>query len=1330
MSVDAYESRLVESFVPPPLRLAASGAALAADGDMALLWLDVVGFTRITGHLVETGPAGIEQMAVVLDRHFDTLINQIVAHGGEPFMFAGDGLLSGWRCSDERPRDAVLRAAACSQAILSSPGAALPSGDTLQLHAVLALGPSRAAEIGRGNDRFYVTVGGGLGDLQATSTRRAAGRLLLSPAARAALGDAAETVEDETGAVILSALRDVPPPAPLVIPPLSPTARDHFAPFVPLPIRSHIERRYLDWAAELRRVTAVFIALPNFDQASPDSLQQLEQVAATVGPVVRRHDGFMYQLRVDESGANLFVLFGIPPVAHPDDPVRAVRCAVDLRDALRGLGHGCSFGVATGRVFCGMIGNDVFRAWTTYGEAINLAARLRSQDSIQCDHATYRAAHEAIAFDPVGLRGLRGLKPPVQVWTPQRSDRVDTLVAMQGRERELAELMATLDAAAAGATGLVLIEGETGMGKSRLLAEFHQRALASGVVVLGGYGDRIERDVPYRGWRDVLARLLDLDLAAPDTAQRDAVLNALGPEFAPQAALLNIVFPLNLPEAADLQAVTLPQRAQLRLALLVELLRRAAAGRPLLISIDDAHWLDEESWLLVEAAVRDVRGLCLVLAMQPLEDDRRLERLAAEGARRLRLGELSDADQERLVLARLGAERLTEELSAQVRNRARGHPFFCLELAQALRDDGLIEVMEGTCHIVPRGNTAELPMPDSVQGTVMRRIDRLDPESQVTLKVASAAGLRFPTLLVSEVHPTARGDQMIVAGHLALHDRVGLLLPEQVDEREGYAFRHGLIRDVAYESMLYAQRRQLHREIARWNESISAANRSRVYALLAYHWEAAGDTARATDYLRLEAERVFGAGLVRQSIETGLRGARLLGSDLPLDVAGLHAAIGQELETIGKLLGGRRPDELAGLPALTDERAAQLIHLLLVLAPFAHQSEQLELFALMGCRCLRLTLEYGNGPLAPDVYSMYSVVYGALTGDRDTAAVWSRLGLALLDGERGGGFARCSFIHAWFHNHWVASLDEGIALADAGSEAGLGDNEVIYGCFNLSASVVLQAAAGRPLAEIMQQARLHIERNGRRVLNAHYHLVFELQFAKALAGLTSGPLALGDAEHDETRDVGSVLETNLSNQIGYYFVTRVKLHLHACDWPGALDWAARALPMLPYFAGQAAEFELAQYRGLAALAAAAFGAAKDQQALLQTGRDCLEQLRRWEARNPAVFRHKADLLDGLVQATTGRETDATRLFDGAAEGAAAAGFLQDAGLAHEYLARCRRLAGTMPVRRRRPEWRARSLTLGAPGRRRGGSNGNSNWRLVRLERVLGTRSRARVDLDR
>ena len=926
------------------------------------------------------------------------------------------------------------------------------------------------------------------------------------------------------------------------------------------------------------------------------------------------------------------------------------------------------------------MGNDTFRARAIYGEAINRAARLRApqHDAIHCDEATYRGAREAIAFDPVGLRGLRGLGPTVSIWTPQRYGRSEVLPPMHGRERELTELMATLKAAAVAVAQPVLIEGDTGIGKSRLLAELQQQAAQNGFAVTAGHADRVERRVPYRAWRGILAKLLGLDPMAPEEKQRADVLSALGPELARRAALLNAILPLALPEFEETQAFTPPQRARSRLALLLDLLRRAAVERPLLVTIDDAHWLDEESWTLAAAASREVPGLCLVLAMQPLEDDSRIKAFSAVSARQLRLGELSDEEHDRLALTRLGGERLARDLSEQLRARTRGHPFFCIELAQALRDEGLVEVVDGTCRIAAHNNATKLPLPDTVQATVTRRIDRLDVDSQVTLKVASAAGIRFPTALVTEVHPAARTDLPIIARHLEQHSRAGLLEPDKVDDYEGYAFRHGIIRDVAYGLMLYAQRRQLHREIASWYEKAFADRPFRGYALLAHHWEAAGEPARAADFLRLEAERVFGLGLARQSITIGLEGARLLGANLPTDTAGLHQAIGRELERTSVLLGDRRPKQLAELPTLTDARASQLIHLLLVLAPFAHQSQQLELFALLGCTCLRLTLEHGNGPLAPDVYGMYSVVFGALTGDRETAAAWSRLGLELLPGERKAGFSRCAFIHAWFHNHWVAPIGEGITLAAEGAEAGLGGNEeVIFGCFNLSAFVVLLAASGRPLTDVMSAARAQIERNGRRVLNAHYHLVLELQYAKALAGLTTGSLAFGDAEYDEAQDVAFILETNLSNQIGYYLVTRVKLHAHACDWKGALDWAARAHPMLPFFAGQPAEFELSQYRGLAALSAGIFDAPQNRQALIQEGHDCLEQLRGWRARNPAVFSHKVDLLDGLLEAAGGHPADAERLLQRAAGYAASGHFMQDAGLAHEYLARCKKIGGNV-----------------------------------------------------
>jgi predicted ATPase/class 3 adenylate cyclase len=1276
------EARLIESFAPPPLRLLSNDPDLSSDRSMGLLWLDVVGFTRITSHFLERGPAGTEDLAALLEQHFNGLIDTIVAHGGEPMMFAGDALLAGWPCTASDPQEALLRAAACGLAILATPGAPLPSGEMIALHAVLAFGPCRTTEIGTSDFRLHVTIGGGLADLQAASAGRAKAQCLVSAVARLVLGNRAnlQSVGPET--VVLTSLIDPPEPKPLLLEPLPPEARERMAGHVPLPIASRLDRRLLDWTAELRRVTVVFVALPGIDHAAPDALHRLEAAVAAVRPKVVQNDGFIQQLRVDESGANLIIVFGIPPVAHPDDPMRAVRCAVDVRDALRGVGQRSSIGVATGRAFCGVIGNDTFRTWSTYGEAVNLAARLKGlqQGAIQCDEATVRGTRNSVLFTPVGRSQVRGMGLNVPVWTPGRQDRAEVGEVMQGRERELEQVLNILHSAAtAGSSRLVFIEAETGMGKSRLLAELHQRAAAEGAMVLSGAADRIERSVPYRGWRGPLIHLLGLDPKQPESGQRAAALSALGPELVPHAALLNAVLQLDFPESIEVQGMAAPQRLEFRLALLLSLLRRAASGRTLLVTIDDTQWLDDESWALATIAAQHVSGLCMVLALQPMEDDSRIEQLVNAGALRLVLGGLSDEEQDRLALTRLGAERIAPDLAALLRARTRGHPYFCLELALALHDDGLIEVVDGTCHIARHASADRLPLPDTVHAAVTRRIDRLDLESQVTLKVASAAGLRFPTALVVEVHPTAKAEQGIVDRHLATHHRAGMLLPDHVDEWAGYAFCHAIMRDVAYELMLYGQRRQLHRAIASWYEQRSGPYLPRFYALIAYHMEAAGEPVRAAHYLLLEAERVFSLGLVRQSVAIGLQGARLLGASFPSDGAGLQKAIGQEMEQITLLLDERAPEDLVDLPALENGEMASLIPLLLSIAPYAYQSQQPELFALLGAMCLRLTLGHGQGPFTPDVYAMYSVVYAAMTGDRQGGAAWSRLSLKLQSEQKGASFARCAFINVWFHNHWSGTLEDGIALARSGADAGLSDGEIPYGCFNLTACGVLLVAAGRPIEEIISTSETYLARIEGRVRNTAFTLMLELQAARALAGTTRAFDSLSDATIDEDVEFAAMRDARLSNQVACYYTAKLRIAALGGDWRGALNWAERARELLPFFAGQPAEVVLVYYEGVAALSLAAFGAPTDADALRSQGWDCAEQLRNWEILNEPWLGPRADLLEGLLESGAGHHAKAESLLRAASERAAATNHLEDRAFALECLARSQAAAGESPT---------------------------------------------------
>ena len=321
--------RLIESFTPLPLRRSlAIGEPVEGepgDGPVALLWLDIVGSTRIADLFVESGPRGIEQLAALLRRHFDTLLGAVVAHGGEPMMFAGDALLAGWRSAANDPREALLRAASCGQAILDPPGLSLPSGASLEMHAILALGPCRSIEISAGLESLCTATGKGLADLRATARERFPGRLLLSPAARAALANAVEVEAAGREAFVLTQLRDAPSPESLSIPTLGQADVERLRANVPLPIVNRLDSDDLEWSAELRRVTAVFIALPeDLEPDAPDIITKLEDVISAVSPVVRQQDGYLQQLEIADKGIKLLVLFGVPPVAHSDDRARGV----------------------------------------------------------------------------------------------------------------------------------------------------------------------------------------------------------------------------------------------------------------------------------------------------------------------------------------------------------------------------------------------------------------------------------------------------------------------------------------------------------------------------------------------------------------------------------------------------------------------------------------------------------------------------------------------------------------------------------------------------------------------------------------------------------------------------------------------------------------------------------------------------------------------------------------------------------------------------------------------------------------------------------------------
>ncbi|HET9224643.1 MAG TPA: AAA family ATPase, partial [Roseiflexaceae bacterium] len=576
-----------------------------------------------------------------------------------------------------------------------------------------------------------------------------------------------------------------------------------------------------------------------------------------------------------------------------------------------------------------------------------------------------------LAFEPLPPVVVKGKAEPIPIYRPiveaaahlkSKLHVIRSDSAIVGRVAEQATLVERLHALLRGdAGGVVLIEGEAGLGKSTLVERLGQLAAGLNVAVLLGAGDATEQSTPYYAWRGVFGRLLRIDSISSPTERRARVLRWLGPDEAALAPLLNAVLPLDLPETATTAALDGPRRAAATRDLLLHLLSRAAARTPTLLLLEDAHWFDSASWALTLAANQRVRPLLTVIALRPLSDDARDStllppeyiQLLASARAWLRLDMLTPAEAIALVCRRLGVAALPEPVAALIREKAHGHPFFSEELAYALRDAGLISVVDGVCLIAPEADLAALSFPETVQGAIISRIDRLTPTQQLTLKVASVIGRIFPVRTLHAVYPVAT-DVMRLGDDLTALARLDITPQEAPEPELTYIFKHAITQEVVYDLMLFSQRRQLHRSVAEWYESTFGDSETRAanlepesvvrgpssvaeidrqrsmnyelrttdygqhaalapyYPLLAHHWSKAGVAARAIDYLEKAGRNALAISAARearaafeQALEllSSAEGARL--PDAQLRRAAFARLLGEALHHIGDFAAAR-----------------------------------------------------------------------------------------------------------------------------------------------------------------------------------------------------------------------------------------------------------------------------------------------------------------------------------------------------------------------------------------------------------------------------------------
>jgi ABC-type transport system substrate-binding protein/class 3 adenylate cyclase len=597
------------------------------------------------------------------------------------------------------------------------------------------------------------------------------------------------------------------------------------------------------------------------EQLGPERSKFLfDEVVALIAQEVRRFGGTIAQL----AGDGVFALFGAP-VGHEDDAERAVRAALAIQAAIATYGEELRSGYGfdlmlrialnTGPVVL-TDAEDGDGRYNALGDTANVAARLQElapEGGIVVGPETQRQVQYCVELESLGEVELRGLERPLRaarVTGARGPAQVRAFVPVVGRVAELAVLDEACQAIADGSGAIVSITGESGIGKSRLVVEARRR-FGERIRFLEGRAGSYAESFPYWPVRDLLRDWLSIGVDAPEARVRlemKAALGSLGDgaetAYPFLARLLGL--PLEAEASAALRELSREAMQQQTFAAVGHVVRGLAAEHPLCIVVDDLQWADSLTLELVEdlLALTDELQLGVVLIYRADRDQpswRLGEHARANFPHRYREIELRPlpAGASRELAEALAEAALPGSLADLLAERAGGNPFFLEEALQDLIERGALRRRDGAWALTD----GQVVVPTLVQGALQARLDRLPPRTREVVSVSSAIGRGFGLPLLERLLP----HEQVVA---ALSDLMRLDLIVEVGRRPApeYRFRHGLVQEVAYGSLLEPARRSLHRRIGEALETLYGETNESFYGPLARHFAEADEPERAARY--------------------------------------------------------------------------------------------------------------------------------------------------------------------------------------------------------------------------------------------------------------------------------------------------------------------------------------------------------------------------------------------------------------------------------------------------------------------------------------------------
>jgi class 3 adenylate cyclase/tetratricopeptide (TPR) repeat protein len=681
-------------------------------------------------------------------------------------------------------------------------------------------------------------------------------------------------------------------------------------------------------------VTVLFADLAGFtrlaEKLDPEDVHTIvDRCFELITAEVHRFEGTINQY----TGDGVMALFGAP-IAHEDGPRRAVHAALAIQRALREYGRQVQaergfalqmrIGLNTGPVVVGRIGDDLRMDYTAVGDTTNLAARMQQAarpGSVLASEATWKIVggfFEGLDLGEIEVKGHAPVRA-FEVLRPRgRRSRLEVaaeqgLTPLVGREREVATLLDLFREVKAGRGQIALLSGEAGIGKSRLLLELRRRLAEAGesATWLEGQCVSFGQSIPFLPLVDQLRRnfgIEEMDGEPEIIAKIEHGMRRMG-GLEPHIPYVRYLLSVDPGDPAVAAMEALARRRKIFEAVRA-LSLRGAQLQPIVFVFEDLHWVDPSTEEYLTSLVDSVAG-APIMVITTHRVGYAPPFAGRSFATTLSLRALSEAEALAMAGRVLGSEQFPPELRAALVEKAEGVPLFVEEVTKTLLDLGVLRRENGGYRMVKA--MAEVSVPDTIQGIIMARLDRLGEDGKRTVQLASVIGRQFLRRLLERIGGLSEELEGLLAELKALE----IIYEQGLLPEPAYIFKHAVIQDVAYQSLLIQRRRALHRAVGEAIEELYTDRLADHYEELAHHFSQAEEWGRAFEYLARSGDRARDAYANPTALEFYARALEAAGRTTP-PVA--PARVMEILRRRGRLLSvlARFPEAISDLQKMVE----------------------------------------------------------------------------------------------------------------------------------------------------------------------------------------------------------------------------------------------------------------------------------------------------------------------------------------------------------------------------------------------------------------------------